>query len=307
VNFVCLRVFTVEQLALTKAPASEVMRIAMGEAGARFIAIGIAVSTIGFLSQAMLTAPRVYYAMAEDRLFFKSVGWVHPTSRVPVVAIVLQGLLASAIALMGVYEQILAYVVSADFIFFGLTGLCVFLLRKKDARSSSFNVPGHPWTTLFFVIACVLVVMATVVSQPRDSLIGLCIAAAGVPVYFLWRRRAATPDQACQNPVNFRGWTRQSGPRLSCLLSPVSCLLSPLLEKTHQYILHSLCPAGSERPGARLPDHLELAADIEHFIRASTVALPEKPNVYRSAPHVKVLHSYLRKPVWQVRIHEQQV
>src|SRR5262249_17926469 len=120
VNFVCLRALGPEGLAKTSTPASEVMWLALGEKGRRIIAVGIALSTLGFLSGGMLTAPRVYFAMAEDGLFFKSVGWLHPRMRVPVIAIVLQGTLAVVIALSGRYEQILNYVVSVDSIFFGL-------------------------------------------------------------------------------------------------------------------------------------------------------------------------------------------
>src|SRR5687767_13288319 len=127
VNFVCLRVLSTSGLAATTTPASDIMRLALGETGARAIAAGIAISTLGFLSQGMLTAPRVYFAMAEDGLFFKVVGRLHPKTRVPIVAIALQGLLAIVIALSGRYEQILNYVVSVDFIFFGLTAICIFV------------------------------------------------------------------------------------------------------------------------------------------------------------------------------------
>jgi basic amino acid/polyamine antiporter, APA family len=189
VNFVCVHALGVAGLAATKAPASEIMRVALGEPGARFIAVGIAISTVGFLSQGMLTAPRVYYAMAEDGLFFKSVGWLHPKTRVPVVAIALQGILAMLIAVSGQYEQILNYVVSVDFIAFGLTGTCIFVFRRKDQGSDGFRVPGHPWTTIFFVAASWLVVLNTIYKYPANSAIGLAIVCAGVPVYYLWRRK----------------------------------------------------------------------------------------------------------------------
>ena len=131
VNFVCLRVLGPAGLAATTTPASDVMRLALGETGARAIAAGIAISTLGFLSQGMLTAPRVYFAMAEDGLFFKAVGRLHPKTHVPIVAIALQGMLAIVIALSGRYEQILNYVVSVDFIFFGLTATCIFVFRRR--------------------------------------------------------------------------------------------------------------------------------------------------------------------------------
>jgi APA family basic amino acid/polyamine antiporter len=195
VNFVCLRVLGTSGLAATTTPASDVMRSALGNTGARLIAAGIAISTLGFLSQSMLTAPRVYYAMAEDGLFFKSVGWIHPRTRVPVVAIALQGLCAVIIALSGRYEQILNYVVSADFIFFGLSATCIFALRRNDVRGKKaafgYNIPGHPVTTVMFVAASWFVVINTIFRYPANTVIGLAIMAAGVPAYFFWKWRGA--------------------------------------------------------------------------------------------------------------------
>jgi len=171
------------------------MRLALGETGARAIAAGIAISPLGFLSQGMLTAPRVYFAMAEDGLFFKAVGRLHPTTRVPIVAIALQGFLAIVIALSGRYEQILNYVVSVDFIFFGLTAACIFVFRRRkenrDAAETNTitSVPGHPVTTGLFVVICWLVVINTVYTYPENTLIGLAILFAGIPAYFFWRGR----------------------------------------------------------------------------------------------------------------------
>jgi APA family basic amino acid/polyamine antiporter len=193
VNFACVRVLGTSGLARTTAPASDVMRSVLGDTGSRLIAAGIAISTLGFLSQSMLTAPRVYYAMAEDGLFFKSVGWIHPRTRVPAAAIILQGVCAIIIALSGRYEQILNYVVSVDFIFFGLSATCIFALRRHDTgagtAASGYNIPGHPVTTVLFVAASWLVVANMVFKYPTNTVIGLAIMLAGVPVYFFWRRR----------------------------------------------------------------------------------------------------------------------
>ena len=140
----------------------------------------------------MLTAPRVYYAMAADGLFFRSVARVHPTTRVPVVAIALQGVVAIVIALSGTYEQILSYVVSVDFIFFGLTGVALFLFRRREdagAATPRFRTPLHPVSTLVFTLACWLVVAGTVAESPKNSAIGFAILAAGLPAYAFWRRK----------------------------------------------------------------------------------------------------------------------
>jgi APA family basic amino acid/polyamine antiporter len=189
VNAVCVRALGADGLAATSTPASAVMRLALGERGANLIAAAITVSTLGFLSQGILTAPRVYYAMAEDGVFFRAVGFLHPRTLVPVVAIALQGLVAAVIAVSGRYEQILNYVVSVDFIFFGATGASLFVFRRRQGPAASFRTPGHPATTIFFVAACFLVVMNTVYRYPANSAIGLVILLAGVPIFFMWRRR----------------------------------------------------------------------------------------------------------------------
>jgi APA family basic amino acid/polyamine antiporter len=188
VNFVCIYVLGVDGLMQTKTPASEVMRLVLGDKGAKIIALGITISTLGFLSQGMLTAPRVYYAMADDRLFFKSVAWLHPKTLVPVVAIAFQGVWAMLIAASGRYEQILNYVISVDFIFFGLSATCIFIFRKQDESETRFKVPLHPFTTIFFIAACFFVVANTIYKYPANSAIGLLIMLVGIPVYFLWKK-----------------------------------------------------------------------------------------------------------------------
>jgi APA family basic amino acid/polyamine antiporter len=139
------------------------------------------------------------------------VAWLDPRTRVPVVAIALQGVLAVVIALSGRYEQILNYVISIDFVWFGLTAVTLFVFRnidnssrrfaqrsdynKSDNEPGTFRVPGHPWTTGFFVAACALVVAATVYNYPRNSVIGWIILVTGVPIYFFWRWWRRKPDR----------------------------------------------------------------------------------------------------------------
>jgi APA family basic amino acid/polyamine antiporter len=190
VNIVCIHVLGMDGLAATKTPAAEVMRRAFGDGGARLIALGITVSTVGFLSQAMLTAPRIYHAMATDGVFFRSIGSVHPRTHAPVAAIALQGIWASAITLIGNFEAILNYVVSIDTIFFAMTGIALFVFRRREgATESGVRVPGHPFTTGAYVMAFWAIAAATVANAPRDTLKGLAILAAGVPVYLIWTRR----------------------------------------------------------------------------------------------------------------------
>ncbi|HEV2717143.1 MAG TPA: amino acid permease [Terriglobales bacterium] len=190
VNLACLRVLGPAGLDATTTPASDVMRIALGERGAQWIAAGIAISTLGFLSQSMLTGPRVYYAMARDGLFFESVGKLSPRSRAPVVAIVLQGLAAIVIACSGTYGEILNFAITVDFIFFGVTAASLFVLRRRQGGldSAIYRVPGHPFTTILFVLSCVGIVGSAIIASPANSAIALGIMLAALPVYYFWAR-----------------------------------------------------------------------------------------------------------------------
>lgn len=194
VNLVSILALGPAALGETQTPASDVMRLAFGEGGARLIAAGIAVSTVGFLSQGMLTAPRVYYAMARDGVFFRRVGTLSERTHAPVVAIVLQGIWASVIAVIGLYEQVLNYVVALDAVFFGLTGAALLVFRRRDpGRVAGLRMPGHPVTTLVFVIAFWVLAISTVLKFPTNAGIGVLILLLGLPVYLFWRRSGRAP------------------------------------------------------------------------------------------------------------------
>ena len=161
----------------------------------------------------MLTAPRVYYAMAKDGVFIESVGRLHPRTRVPVVAIALQGAFAMLLTAWGQYRQILDFMIAIDFLAFGLTAAAVFVFRRRDRNGTpevnsgvpiwsrplrgrgggdpgAFRTPGHPWTTGLFVAACFLFVLNLMIQRP-EALLGLAVLLTGVPAYLFWSRRRA--------------------------------------------------------------------------------------------------------------------
>ena len=147
--------------------------------------------------------------MAEDGLFFRHLARVNH-ARVPAFAIVFQGAIAIIVACTGRYEQILNYVISVDVVFFALTAATVFIFRRRRKTESlllnagptpvrlaprTFRVPGHPFTTLFFICACCFLVLGPVYRYPHNSLIGLGIMLSGVPVALVWRmRKPALPQ-----------------------------------------------------------------------------------------------------------------
>jgi APA family basic amino acid/polyamine antiporter len=193
VNAGCLRVLGVDGLASTPVPAAAVLRAAAGSAGAQVASLAVAVSTLGFISNRMLTIPRLYHAMAEDGLFFRAVAWIDPKTRVPVVAIALQAVFAMILALSGSYEHILNYVVSTFYVFNGLLALALFIIRARDRRAGiaqavRFRVPGHPYSTALYLLVSWGVAIATYVAYPGDAIVGIAILLSAVPVYFLWTR-----------------------------------------------------------------------------------------------------------------------
>jgi APA family basic amino acid/polyamine antiporter len=193
VTLACVRALGVEALSRTLTPTSDVLGMAIGPAGAMLAAAAVGISALGYLSQSMLTAPRVYFAMARDGVFFKSVGRLSAHSRAPALAILLQAIWTGVLALSGKYEQILSYVIAMNFLFFGLSASCLFVLRAQERRSgiaapAGFRAPWHPWSTGAFILACILIIAATFWSYPIDSLIGYGLMALGVPPYLYWRR-----------------------------------------------------------------------------------------------------------------------
>ena len=193
-NIAYMRALGLEGLALSTAPAADMMSRVAGEGGRRLIAAGIAASTFGFLNLVILVSPRVYQAMARDGLFFRSFATLHPRFRTPVTAIVFQALVAGALILTGSYGQLLDWVVFADWIFFGTTALTLVVFRRRDAQAgvvdSGYRAPFYPLSVALFVLAALYVVFGSIASNPGNALRGVLLLAAGVPVFIFWSRRS---------------------------------------------------------------------------------------------------------------------
>jgi APA family basic amino acid/polyamine antiporter len=192
-NVAYVRVLGVPGLAGSHAPASDVMRSLLGPRGATFIALGIAVSAFGFLNLAILSAPRVYQAMAADGVFFSGAAKLGDRYRVPWVAILIQGGWAVLLVATKTYGQLLDYVVFGDWIFFALVGVTLFLYRRRERGAGSgtlrFRVPWYPWVPGFFVLAGAFAVGSTVLSNPGNAALGAVIIAAGIPAFLYWKRQ----------------------------------------------------------------------------------------------------------------------
>jgi len=188
VNVVFLRAMGLIGLASTSAPAADAARRMFGAGGDIFISSAIAVSTFGFLDLAILAPTRVYYAMAVDRLFVPALATLHPRYGTPSLAIAGQSAWSCILALTGSYEQLAAYVVFADWIFFGLTVLTVLTFRRSLPLSKRppdvFRAPGYPVVQILFVLIAAAVVASVIGAAPGAAAKGAVLIALGVPVYF---------------------------------------------------------------------------------------------------------------------------
>lgn len=179
------------QMAASSRIASDAMSVVLGPTGGTLIAITIFISTFGTTGIYTLTAPRIYYAMANDGVFFKKVAEVHPRFGTPVLAIVLQSLWAIVLILFwGTFESLISYVVFTDWIFFALAAFSVFLFRRRKPEADRpYRTSGYPVTPLFFVVISSLFVIYTLFEKPAEAIAGLAFLILGVPVYHFWRKR----------------------------------------------------------------------------------------------------------------------
>jgi len=162
-----------------------------GPTATHFFSAAIMISIFGCLSATIIYGPRVYYAMAKDRSFFKSMAYIHPRYRVPSKALVGQAIWSSLLCLSGTYKGLFEYVVFALVIFFALTGFAVIVLRfKQPDRKRPYKTWGYPVIPLFFVIINLAVFFNTVINQPLKSTIGLIMLGMGIPAFLYWKKGA---------------------------------------------------------------------------------------------------------------------
>jgi basic amino acid/polyamine antiporter, APA family len=179
-----------EGVARSDRVAAEAMGAVLGPVAAKLIAAAILVSIFSATNGLTITAPRLYYAMARDGLFFAKLAEVHPRFGTPALSIVAGTAWAMVLAASGTFEQLLTYVVFVGWIFYGLGAACVFVLRHTEpAAPRPFRVPGYPWTPLLFIVAAAALVANTIATQPGRAAVGIGVVLLGLPVYFIWRPR----------------------------------------------------------------------------------------------------------------------
>ena len=188
VNVAYLAVLGHAGLAASTAPAADVMQQVAGPLGAKVIALGVAISTLGFCNITLVAGARVLQVMGEDGLFFRSVARLHPRWRTPNTALLLLSGWAIVLTLSGSYGQLLDYATFGDWLACAIGVGTLFWYRRHGGESGGFRVPGYPWLPLLFIAAVTVVVVLSLRDNPRNTGIGVLIMATGVPVYAVWRR-----------------------------------------------------------------------------------------------------------------------
>jgi basic amino acid/polyamine antiporter, APA family len=191
-NLVYYRVLTLPEIAASPRVAADAMRRLVGPWGSQLTAVAIVIAVFGSLNGSILAGARVYYAMAKDGLFFRWCAAVHPRFRTPHLALVVQGLWSSLLVLAAGYEQLFTFTVFAAWIFYALTALAVIILRRKmPDLPRPYRVPGYPAVPILFVLTATAFVANTLVEKNREAGFGTLLVLAGIPVYWLWRRKYA--------------------------------------------------------------------------------------------------------------------
>jgi basic amino acid/polyamine antiporter, APA family len=170
----------------------------LGPWAGRIVAATILISTFSSTNSVVLTAPRVFYAMANDNLFFKKLAEVHPRFRTPAAAVIALGVWSCVLASFGKFAELASGVVFIGWIFYGLGAAAIFPLRRAAKVPLPYRIPGYPFTPILFVLAAAAIVANPIVlafSDPTQFgflLVALALLLLGLPAYFFWRRGAAT-------------------------------------------------------------------------------------------------------------------
>ncbi len=204
VNYTYLVLLTIPELeainsAGNQIAAVEAVRSFGGGFGVLFISVLILITTLGCTNASILTGARPYYAMARDGLFPQCIGRLNKAS-VPGNSLLWQGLWASVLVLTGTFDQLTDMIIFAVFIFYGATTLGVFILRHKMPYAfRPFKVPGYPLVPALYILFCFILFFNTILTRPREAVIGIVLILAGIPVYFLMKRVPVYRDEFHEN------------------------------------------------------------------------------------------------------------
>jgi basic amino acid/polyamine antiporter, APA family len=175
--------------------AAQAGNVLFGRAGGQVFAAIVAVTVLGSLAAIIISAPRVYFAMARDGLFIPAAALLHPKFGTPARTISLQALLASILVALGSFNQIISYFIFVVVIFIALTVVALFVLRRKHPKSKGYLTPGYPVTPIVFLLLVGLLLFLLGSHNPKQAFLGVGVVALGIPVYYLSFRGRSSRTQ----------------------------------------------------------------------------------------------------------------
>lgn len=181
--------------------AAQAGEVLFGRAGGQVFSLIVIVAVLGSLVAVIMSAPRVYFAMARDGLFVPAVASLHPRFETPARATALQAVLGSLLVLLGNFNQIVSYFIFVVVIFIALTVVALFVLRRKGQVNPQYLTPGYPLTPLIFLFLIFLLLVMLGTNNPGQSLLGVGVVALGLPVYYFFFRRNSHPNNAPGGPA----------------------------------------------------------------------------------------------------------
>ena len=187
-NAVYFYVLPLDRVAHSTRVAADLADTLLGTGGGNAISVVVLFSTFGALAGIVLTGPRVYLAMAQDGLLFRWLGEIHSRFQTPHRAIVLQAVWASVLVATGSFRALFTRVVYTEWIFFALMAVGLMRLRRRPELTRDYAIWGYPVLPLIFVVAALLVVVNQIVANPAETLTGLGLVLAGLPVFYLWAK-----------------------------------------------------------------------------------------------------------------------
>jgi APA family basic amino acid/polyamine antiporter len=190
INLAYFFVLSPEQVAVSHRVAADMMAKLHGNAAAGAVTVAVLISIFAALNGSILSGSRVPYAMARDGLFFRSAAVVHPKFKTPGNSMILLCVWSCAVVLSGWFDDLYNFVIFGSWILYLLTAVSVFVLRKKRPDlPRPYRVAGYPVIPVLFIAVAILLLLSTLHSRPRESLMGLGLMASGVPFYFYWNAR----------------------------------------------------------------------------------------------------------------------
>jgi len=167
--------------------ATKAAQVVMGGLGASILSVLFVISALGAMNGSIMTGARVPFAMAEDGIFVKALGRINSRTKVPVVSVIVQGVVACIFAASGKFDQLTNYVVFSSWIFYALVTAAIFKFRKMHPDHDGYFVWGFPWLPIVFIIVAIGLLINTVYISPKDSLIGLAVILAGIPLFYVFK------------------------------------------------------------------------------------------------------------------------